>query len=149
MGKSSRLLALATATCGLAASHAAADPPTAAGQSNPVTFTGAQAQQGQAAYAARCASCHGPSLDGGAARPLKGRTFLGRWAGGNSLGAMFKYIRDKMPPGGAGSISPEEISNIMALILAENGLKPGDVPLPATYPTLQKMRLPFAGDTSG
>ncbi|WP_420847825.1 hypothetical protein [Novosphingobium kaempferiae] len=38
-----------------------------------------------------CAACHGPELEGGAAPALKGRTFLGKWSAGTSLGALFRY----------------------------------------------------------
>jgi len=114
-----------------------------------VSFTEAQVGQGRALYDAGCAACHGADLSGSASRALKGRTFMGRWGGGASLGALFKYIRDTMPPGGAGSLTPDQIASLMALILSENGLKPGTEALPAEYRALQAIRLPYTGDTSG
>jgi alcohol dehydrogenase (cytochrome c) len=147
---SSGRLALVTSSCALFASYATADvTPPLAGMFKPISFTEAQAQQGRALYDAGCVACHGADLSGTGARPLKGRTFMGRWAGGSSLGAMFKYIRDNMPPGGAGSLTPEQITSLMALILKENGLKPGAEALPADYRALQALRLPYTGDTSG
>lgn len=74
---------------------------------------------------------------------------MGRWAAGSSLGAMFKYIRDNMPPGGAGTLTPEQITSLMAVILVENGQQPGSTALPTDHATLQKMHLPYTGDTSG
>lgn len=143
------VLAAAAATAGLAAAHAGADQPAAAARFAPVTFTADQVQQGRTVYAVTCAACHGPDLGGGAGRPLKGRTFMGRWSAGTSLGAMYKYIRDTMPPGGAGSLTPDQIASLIALILDANGQKAGPAALPADYAALQKMHLPYTGDTSG
>jgi alcohol dehydrogenase (cytochrome c) len=134
---------------GLAAIAAAAEQPATAIRFSPVSFSEEQVGLGRTLYAASCAACHGQELEGGGGRPLRGRTFMGRWAGGTSLGAMFKYIHDKMPPGGAGSLSADQIADLMALILKENGLKPGPTPLPADYQALQAMHLPYTGDTSG
>lgn len=146
-----RTAALAIAGLGLplAGSHALAEQPSPVRNMPAVTFTALQAKEGRALYVKACAACHGSKLEGGGARPLKARTFLGRWAGGNSLGAMFKYIRDTMPPGGAGSLNSQEIADLIALILHENGQTPGPTPLPADYRALQKIYLPFMGDTSG
>jgi alcohol dehydrogenase (cytochrome c) len=145
-----RHLLLAAASCGVVATYAAADQPTPIGKSAPITFTEDQVQQGRALYNTQCAACHGPDLGGAAGRPLKGRTFMGRWGGGGaSMGAMYKYIRDNMPPGNAGSLNGQQITSVMALILKENGQKPGTTPLPPDYAALQKMHLPFTGDTSG
>lgn len=145
------ILGSATATVLLAANASAKSGPagTPAAMFEPVSFTEAQDAQGSDIYAARCASCHGADLGGGAGRPLKGRTFMGRWSGGSSLGALYKYIRETMPPGGAGSINADRISAVMAFILRRNGLKPGTAPLPADYKSLQAMHLPYTGDTSG
>lgn len=128
---------------------AIAEAPPRSAMFAPVSFTTSQVASGRTIYSAQCAACHGAALEGGGGKPLKGRTFLGRWAGGTSLGAMFKYIRDTMPPGASGSLSSQQIADLMALILVENGQKPGATPLPADYAALQKMRLAFTGDTSG
>jgi alcohol dehydrogenase (cytochrome c) len=143
------LLGAAALAVAAITTHATADTPRTGALLAPITFTTDQVKRGRVLYAARCAACHGASLDGGGGKPLKGRTFMGRWAGGVSLGAMFKYIRDTMPPGAGGSLAPGEVADLMALILAENGQKPGATALPADYAALQKMRLAFTGDTSG
>jgi alcohol dehydrogenase (cytochrome c) len=148
-----RELALAAVGCGVVATYAVAEQqPALISRFAPPTFTDDQAKAGRALYDTQCAACHGPDLGGSAGRPLKGRTFMGRWGGGGgaSMGAMYKFIRDKMPPGNAGSLSGDQIASVMALILKENGLKPGAAPLPADYQALQKMHLPFSGgDISG
>ena len=144
-------IVLATAIGALAASYASADiGQPAAVMIKPISFDDAQVRHGRELYDGRCAACHGADLSGTASRPLKGRTFMGRWGGGgSSLGALFKFIRDTMPPGGAGSLSPDEISALMALVLSENGLKPNEEVLSSDYRTLQTLRLPYTGDTSG
>jgi alcohol dehydrogenase (cytochrome c) len=149
MARQSRhVLTAAAAAAGLA-TYAAADQPAPVARFSPVSFSEEQVAQGRALYAAGCAACHGQGLEGGGGRPLKGRTFMGRWAGGTSLGAMFKYIHEKMPPGAAGALTPGQITSLMALILKENGLKSGPTALPADYQALQAMHLPYTGDTSG
>lgn len=113
-----------------------------------VGFTAEQVSAGRALYTTGCASCHGPALQGTGAPALRGRTFMGRW-GVSSIGALFRHIRDKMPPGNAGTLAPDQVSALVAMILSENGIKPGAEPLPVDYPALQSMHLPFTGDTSG
>jgi len=132
----------------LAAGAAYAEGPPAPGRPLAVRFTTDQVAAGRSLYGAACASCHGPALQGVAAPAMKGRTFMGRW-GTSSIGAMYRYIRDKMPPGATGTLAPAQVAGLVALVLSENGLKPGPEPLPADLPTLQAMHLPFAGDTSG
>nr|WP_232493709.1 PQQ-binding-like beta-propeller repeat protein [Novosphingobium kaempferiae] len=56
---------------------------------------------------------------------------------------------DTMPPGGAGSFSSEQVSGLVTLILAKNGQKVGSAALPSDYLALQKLYLPYTGDTSG
>lgn len=116
----------------------------------PPPFTAAQVEQGRALFEANCAACHGPDLNGGeSSRPLKGRPFRAHWAMGNTIGALFKYVRENMPPGRAGSLSAEDYAAVIALLMNENGLKPGTTPLPADYEALRAFRLPYQGDTSG
>ena len=101
-----------------ASSPAIGDPGEAAGpmpRTAAISFTDAQVKQGRGLYVRACAACHGAALEGGAGPALKGRTFLGKWSAGTSLGALYKYIRDKMPPGGAGSFSPAQLSSLVAV----------------------------------
>jgi alcohol dehydrogenase (cytochrome c) len=142
-------LAAAGLIYGFAASYAIADQELPFYRPAPISFTAEQAQQGQALYAAGCASCHGQDLGGGGSRPLRGRSFMGRWSAGVSLGALYKYIFEKMPPGGAGALSPDQIASLVALILEKNGIKPNAAALPSDFTALQSLHLPYTGDTSG
>src|SRR3984885_13489924 len=102
-----------------------------------VTFTAAQATEGQSAYAQNCAGCHGQGLDDGEfAPPLKGTAFTAQW-GGKSVGELFDYLSTKMPPSNAGALGDAVYRQIAAFVLQSNG-----VPLDAK-------NLPGAGPASG
>jgi len=92
-------------------------------------FTSAQAVAGKAAYQQNCASCHGASVDdGNSAPPLRGATFLSRYAG-KPAADLFTYVSTKMPPGNPGSppgsISGAEYARIIAYVLQQNGFATG------------------------
>src|SRR5262245_14134633 len=62
-------------------------------------FTAAQANAGQAAYAANCASCHLPDLAGQNEAPqLAGTNFRTTW-GKRTPKDLIEYISATMPPG--------------------------------------------------
>ena len=113
-------------------------------QSSPVTVTAAQAQKGRAIYDLHCVSCHGPSLGDGMARPLTGRDFKARWFGHSAAG-LRDYIRRQMPPGLAGTLSNDEYTELVALLLKANGIVPGNAPLPSDDQALAEMRMQFPG----
>lgn len=92
---------------------------------------GGTAREGAALFAGRCAACHslegapgaGPALAGlpdpgplGRPRPLRAY-----WPYAPTL---FDYVRRAMPPGAAGSLSPDELYALTALILYRNALWP-------------------------
>jgi len=92
-------------------------------------FTSAQAVAGKAAYQQNCASCHGASVDdGNSAPPLRGATFLSKYAG-KPVADLFTYVSTKMPPGNPGSppgsISGAEYARIIAYVLQQNGFATG------------------------
>jgi mono/diheme cytochrome c family protein len=100
-------------------------------QKPPLTFTAAQAGQGQTAYAEHCASCHGQYLDDGPfAPPLKGVDFRAKW-GLRSADGLFTLISTKMPPVTPGALGDATYGNLLAYILEENGSQPGASELPA------------------
>lgn len=107
-------------------------------------FTADQVQKGRVVYDAHCVSCHGPSLSDGIARSLTGRDFRAHWSGSSPAG-LRDYLRRQMPPGMAGSLSQDQYTNLVALLMKENGLVPGDKPLPTDDKTLVSMRMSFPG----
>jgi alcohol dehydrogenase (cytochrome c) len=114
----------AQAPAGAAGAGRGAAPPAEA------VFTSAQAVAGKAAYQQNCASCHGASVDdGNSAPPLRGATFLSKYAG-KPAADLFTDVSTKMPPGNPGSsilgsISGAEYARIIAYVLQQNGFATG------------------------
>jgi len=105
------------------------------------TYTRVQAAKGKDAYQQNCAQCHGPNLDDGQfGTPLKGLDFAEGWAG-KSAGALLRFMKMNMPPASPGSVSNETYAQIIAYMLQENGLLPGDHDLPSDEKTLMPMLL--------
>lgn len=100
-------------------------------QTPAVSFTAAQADQGQDLYADHCALCHGQHLDDGEFAPsMKGARFARRW-GALPAAALYAYVSRAMPPGQVGVLGPEDYDDILAFIYQANGAEPGDQPLVA------------------
>ncbi len=115
---------------------------------NPVTFTAAQATEGQSAYAQNCAGCHGASLDDGEfAPPLKGTAFTAQW-GGKSVGELYNYISTKMPPSNAGALGDATYAQIAAFVLRSNAVPLDAKNLPGAAPSSANGR-PRAPGASG
>lgn len=94
-------------------------------------YTAEQAKRGEAAYSAQCSACHGAMLDGVDAAPaLMGGGFMARWDGVN-LGDMVERIRVSMPLSDPGSLSRQQIVDLLSYILSVNGVPPGEVELTA------------------
>jgi mono/diheme cytochrome c family protein len=93
-------------------------------------FSDAQASRGQALYAQRCATCHGPALEGAQAPPLTGEGFTTKFRA-EPLSALFIQIRFAMPPNAAGSaqLTSEQAADLVAHILKSNGLSAGKTDL--------------------
>lgn len=91
------------------------------------------ASPGRKLYAAKCASCHGSTLTNGEfAPPLAGRAFLEKWkARGNK--DLRDFIARRMPPAAPGSLAPEDVEKLIALIWEHNGPSPQSGSAPARY----------------
>ena len=106
------------------------------------TFTAAQAEQGKVAYARDCASCHGRNLSGSEfASALNGNTFSQNW-GGKTADALFTFIHTRMPPAGAGSLTPEATAQLVAYLAQVNGGQAATTELPTDSTALAAMALP-------
>src|SRR5258708_11659187 len=85
-----------------------------------------QAAQGKAAYKQNCAQCHGQNVDDGEfGTPLKGLDFAEGWAG-KSAGALLTFMRTNMPPANPGGLADKTYAQIIAYLLQQNGLQPGE-----------------------
>ena len=107
----------------------------------PPAFTAAQADRGKVAYNSNCASCHGQTLVNATyGTPLAGPYFDGKWRG-RSVGALFQYAHDRMPPSRAGALPDVTCADITAYVLRTNGFAPGATELPADIATLNTMTI--------
>lgn len=94
-------------------------------------YTDAQAARGGEAFAANCARCHGPQLQGDARfRALAGDVFQGRWDT-RTVDALFKYVSTNMPNGAAGSLARNTYQDLIAFILSRNNFPAGGAELTA------------------
>ena len=107
-----------------------------------VTFTEAQATEGQATYAKNCADCHGSTLDNGefGGAPLRGLWFRNKWGNG-SVASLYAFTKAKMPPDRPGALSDKVYADLVAYILSVNGYKPGNQELPADPKAQQPLSL--------
>jgi mono/diheme cytochrome c family protein len=110
----------------------------AATELKPLTFTAAQVTAGRRTYGSGCSGCHGEELqglDGGP--PLTGATFE-RWFEG-PVSALYEFVSTNMPADNPGALTEMQYISLIAFMAAENGLMPGDVPLPAEPEALAEM----------
>jgi alcohol dehydrogenase (cytochrome c) len=105
-------------------------------------FTSAQAVAGRAAYQQNCASCHGAMVDdGNSAPPLRGATFLSKYAG-KPAADLFAYVSTKMPPGNSGSLSGSDYARIIAYVLQQNGYSTGRKEFASDSAALASVQIP-------
>lgn len=81
-----------------------------------------QAKRGRTAYDAKCASCH----DGGTMGPeLWGDAFQAQWEN-QYVRAFFNRIQTTMPEDAPGSMSENDVLDVIAYVLQTNGFPAGD-----------------------
>jgi alcohol dehydrogenase (cytochrome c) len=114
------------------------------GRGGPLVFTPAQASAGGIAFQEHCAVCHGAELEGIDQAPaLVGKRFDQTWRG-KAAEVLYFHLK-RMPPEGAtepDSVSDETRVNILAYILASNGLVAGDVELSRDSDALRNVYVP-------
>ena len=105
-------------------------------------------RQGEAIFAAKCASCHGPRGEGrpmdrlvggvGTLRDKKPEKTVGSfWPYATTL---FDYVRRAMPLNAPQSLTPDEVYAVSAYVLFLNGIVPQDAALDAD--ALAKIKMP-------
>jgi len=105
-------------------------------------------RQGEAIYAAKCASCHGPHGEGkpmprlagglGTLRDKKPEKTVGSfWPYATTL---FDYVRRAMPLDAPQSLSPDEVYAVSTYVLFLNGIVPQDAALDAM--SLARIKMP-------
>jgi cytochrome c len=104
------------------------------------------AAAGEAVYAAKCASCHGPKGEGGippnpklVGREPRDFSFATSAGATKTVGnywpyatTLFDYIRRAMPQTAPGTLSADDTYAVIAWILAENEIIPRDQAMDAT-----------------
>jgi mono/diheme cytochrome c family protein len=107
-----------------------ATPPQAPAQSVwDGVYTAEQAKRGEALYAQHCAACHGNALEGGEmAPPLAGGAFGANW-NGLTMGDLSERIRISMPQNNPGSLSRQQVSDILAFMLSVGNFPAGKTEL--------------------
>jgi mono/diheme cytochrome c family protein len=100
-------------------------------------FTAEQAKNGERAYQAQCAACHGADLHSSDAEApdLTDGAFKYGWQG-KTIADRFEQIRSTMPLGKARSLDDQTYIDIVAYILQFNGLPSGNQKLVPDVPIL-------------
>jgi S-disulfanyl-L-cysteine oxidoreductase SoxD len=103
-------------------------------------FTAAQAKSGELAFQAKCATCHGADLHSTEpeAPDLTEAAFRFGWQG-KTIANRYETIRSSMPYGNAGSLDDQTYIDIVAYILAFNGIPSGNQKLEPDVAALEKI----------
>ena len=104
-------------------------------------FTKEQVKRGEGLYAQLCSSCHGPDLAGNdEAAPLTGSAFLASWDG-LSIGELSNRVRVSMPPNNPGTLSRQQIVDILSYVLSVNNFPAGTTELDPKAELLKEVRI--------
>jgi mono/diheme cytochrome c family protein len=98
-------------------------------------YSAEQAERGKAAFARTCKECH--ELE-----EFTGNDFRGKWDT-RSVWELYEQIRTTMPDGNPGTLPREEYADVLAHLLAGNGLPAGPAALVADSAALSAVRLPL------
>jgi len=113
------------------APHAASTPDSPSTLSG--VYTDEQASRGKDVYAGSCRSCHTPASHTGA-------TF-NKWWRGKQLSDLFLFVTTRMPKNDPGSLSPDDVADVMAYLLKMNAMPVGKEELPPDPDSLKKIRI--------
>jgi mono/diheme cytochrome c family protein len=98
-------------------------------------YSQAQSRRGEELHSGACAQCHGLTLNG-AGQPdmppspaIARATFLRKWAG-QTVAALFVYVRTKMPPDNPGTLTDQQSIDAVAHMFAVSNMPAGDKELP-------------------
>jgi mono/diheme cytochrome c family protein len=104
-------------------------------------YTKEQLKRGEGLYAQLCSSCHGPDLAGNdEAAPLSGPAFQASWEG-LSVGELSNRVRVSMPPNNPGTVSRQQIVDILSYVLSVNGFPSGKTELDPKPEVLKQIRI--------
>jgi len=109
-------------------------------------YTMPQADRGKRVYDAECELCHGSmaSVTPDLAPLLNDYAFQTTWRD-RSLLEFFERTRDTMPQDEPGTLSSQELVDLIAYILSANRMPAGEVDLADDAETLRQIRLDVGG----
>jgi mono/diheme cytochrome c family protein len=100
-----------------------------------------QAKRGRVLYNNKCSSCHGPEMNGGEMAPaLVGIGFQSNW-NGQSVGDLSERIRLSMPAGAEGTLSRQQVSDIIAAIFVASDYPAGQTELARESDVLKMIQI--------
>ena len=103
-------------------------------------YTEAQAKRGEGVYTDKCASCHAPDLTGlDQAPPLAGNDFTANWDD-MSMNDLFERVRISMPADKPGSLTREEVADVLSFVLQKNTVPAGQSELPTDADALKAIK---------
>ena len=104
-------------------------------------YTAAQNKRGEELHSAVCVMCHGPQLNG-AGQPemppspaIARASLLRKWSG-QTVAALFVYVRHTMPPDAPGTLTDQQTIDSIAHMLAMSDMPAGNKELPADLKAL-------------
>jgi mono/diheme cytochrome c family protein len=93
-------------------------------------YTDDQAQRGKELYAAHCLSCHGENLESnGSVKALSGPDFAANW-NGLTMSDLLERVRTTMPMDKPGTLSRQQIADVLSFVLSVNKMPAGSTELP-------------------
>jgi cytochrome c len=104
-------------------------------------YSAAQAERGDKRFAEACAPCHGADMAGGPGIPgVTGIEFLFKY-NNKTVGELFDYLKENMPPGQQGSLTDTQYLDVVAAILKGNGFPEGPSELATDPAALKTIRI--------
>ena len=103
-------------------------------------YSEAQAKRGEALYADKCSSCHAPDLTGlDQAPPLTGKEFNTDWDD-LAINDLFERVHVSMPADKPGTLSRQEVADVIAFILQRGNFPAGQTELPTDADALKGIK---------
>jgi mono/diheme cytochrome c family protein len=103
-------------------------------------YSDAQAKRGSDIYANQCSSCHGPDLAGlDTAPPLAGADFNTDW-NDLTVNDLFERIRVSMPADQPGTLSRQDVADVVAFLLSKGNFPAGQTDLPTQAEMLKDIK---------
>ena len=100
-------------------------------------YTMEQAARGGEIYQSKCSSCHVEDLSGGGTSPaLAGPDFAATWSG-RPVSALFNSIHTSMPSDHPGSLTTQQVADLVAFLLKVNKYPAGKTELPGNADRLK------------